>query len=74
MKQGQELIAKVAFTMKFEGKRGRPVNVKIGDRFWVTTTDYSNKTHAKIDRYGKGFISHGYCLSLEQISQLFEEV
>lgn len=74
MKQGQTLIAKQAFTMKVPGTRGKPVSVKVGDKFWVTSTTYSNKTQCQIDRYGKGSICNGYLISIETINSLFDMV
>jgi hypothetical protein len=71
MKQGTELIAKQAFTMKVPGAKGRPVSVKIDDKFWVTTPKYSNNTHVKIDRVGKGTIGNGHYVDLEALNCLF---
>jgi hypothetical protein len=74
MKQGQELVAKHSFTMRKSGARGRPALVKVGDKFWVTSTTYNNKEAAFVDREGKGVISHGYKLALVDIQALFEVI
>lgn len=73
-KQGDTLVAKKAFTMKVPGTRGRPVNVKVGDKFWITSTTYSNTSHCQIDRLNKGSICNGYYISNECIEELFEVV
>lgn len=73
-KQGTILQAKQAFTMKAPGARGRAVNVKLGDKFWITSATYNNKDSAFIDRQGKGVISHGYKLDLSDLENLFNMV
>lgn len=72
--QGMILKAKQAFTMKVPGTRGRPVTVKVGDEFWVTTATYTNKTSANVERKGKGVISGGHKLDLPDLEALFEVV
>lgn len=71
--QGTELKAKVAFSMKFEGK-GRACVVKVGDVFMVTNPQYAQANGIKVDRIKKAVINQGYMLSCEQINQLFEVV
>jgi hypothetical protein len=66
------LIAKQSFQLKVAGQRGRPVSVRIGDRFWVTSATYRNVETVKIDRKGKGNIGDGYLLTVEFINNLFE--
>ena len=74
MKQGQDLIAKQAFTMKTPGSRGRAVSVKVGDKFVVTSPTHSNKTRCMIDRTKKAKINSGYMLDFEDITLFFDEV
>ena len=74
MKQGTDLIAKQAFTMKNPASRGRAVSVKVGDKFTVTSPLHMNKNHAMIDRANKAKINSGYQLDLSDIEKLFEVV
>ena len=71
MNQFSKLIAKVAFQMKFEGAKGRAVNVKIGDVFLVTNPRHMQENGIKIDRKNKACINSGYMLPLEQVKALF---
>ena len=72
--QGQELIAKQAFTMKVPGTKGRPTTIKVGDKFWITSPKHTNSTHVKIDRLGKGTIANGHYIDLETVNSLFDVV
>lgn len=74
MKQGTILQAREAFSMKAPGTRGRPVSVKAGDEFWVTTATINNKETMRIDRKGKGTISNGWLISAQLVHSLFEVV
>ena len=71
MNQFSTLIAKVAFQMKFEGAKGRAVNVKVGDVFLVTNPHHMQENGIKIDRKNKASINSGYMLPLEQVTALF---
>jgi hypothetical protein len=71
MEQFSRLTAKVAFQMKFDGSRGRAVNVKVGDVFLVTNPKHDQTRGIKIDRKNKAGINSGYLLTLEQIQTLF---
>lgn len=73
MKQGTALIAKTTFGFKNQGK-GRVIVFKEGQKFWVTTTELFFKKHGclKIDRWGKGSISHGYAFDMETINNYFD--
>ena len=74
MKQGDIFIAKKFFTMKIPGARGRPASVSIGDKFWITSTEYSHKQGiVKIDRINKGSINCGYAMSINDFNGLFEK-
>ncbi len=70
MKQGTYLTAKLPFTMRKEGTRGRAMQVSIGDVFMVTTAQ--NNGDALIARKESATIGQGYRLTLEQISHLFD--
>lgn len=74
LRQCQTIKAKMAFTMKVPGTKGRPVSVKCGDLFWITSATYTNETQVKIDRKGKGTIGHGYQMDNETLIKLFEVV
>lgn len=74
MKQGTDLIAKQAFTMKNPGSRGRAVSVKVGDKFTVTSPLHMNKESCMIDRANKAKINSGYKLEISDINNLFEVV
>lgn len=73
MTQGQTLIAKSDFGFRASPK-GRAVQVRKGQRFWVT----SSQTYAArvgfltIDREGKGSICNGYAFAPTQVAELFE--
>lgn len=71
MDQFSKLVAKAAFQMKFEGAKGRAVNVKVGDIFLVTNPRHMQDNGIKIDRKNKATINSGYMLPLAQIEQLF---
>lgn len=72
MEQFSKLVAKVAFQMKFEGAKGRAVNVKIGDIFMVTNPRHMQDKGIKIDRKNKATLNSGYMLDLAQVEQLFD--
>lgn len=61
-------------TFKVPGARGRPVSVKAGDMFWITTSNIQNQTLVKIDRRGKGVVSQGYGFDPESLLTYFELV
>lgn len=74
MKQGTDLVAKQAFTMKAPNSRGRAVSVKVGDKFTVTSPLHMNKEACMIDRANKAKINSGYLLGLSDLENLFEVV
>jgi hypothetical protein len=73
MDQGQILIAKTNFGFRSYAK-GRPVQVRKGQRFWVTSTKslQTSRGAITIDREGRGSISNGYHFAPSQISEFFE--
>lgn len=73
-KQGASLVAKLAFSFRTPGNRGRSVTVKPGQRFWVTNsgTDQQASGLVTIDREGRGCISHGYAFRPSALQQYFE--
>lgn len=71
MNQGDEIIANQDFSFKVAGARGRPVTVRKGDIFWITSPSYENKESVKIERKGKGHINTGYCFDIETINTYF---
>lgn len=72
MNQCDTLICKVAFSFKVEGQRGRGINVKLGDKFWITSASYMIKRDGivKIARKGKT-LDDSYPFTAEIISQYF---
>ena len=74
LRQCQTIKAKMTFTMKVPGTKGRPVNVNCGDLFWITSATYTNTTQVKIDRDGKGSIGNGYQMDNNTLLELFEVV
>lgn len=73
IKQCAQLIAKSDFSVKAQG-RGRPMQVKTGDRFWVTSPTYQNEESFKFNRKGKGSIGDGPWLPIEYLTELFDIV
>ena len=73
MKQGTLLEAKRDFAFRNNNK-GRPVQVKEGDRFWVTNTEVNQQQIGciLIDRQNKGHMSQGWPVSFEQVEELFD--
>ncbi|MNK14395.1 hypothetical protein D3C87_325150 [compost metagenome] len=61
--------------MRAPGARGRPVQVNLGDRFVVTTSEVWNSTNPpKIMREANAMLGCGYAMDIKTINQLFEEV
>ena len=71
--QFTDLVAKQAFSMKFEGK-GRACNVKIGDVFTVTNPCHMQTNGIKVMRRKTARLNEGYMLSLSQIDNLFSVI
>ena len=71
LKQGEILVATGNFQLrKFRASRG--CEVKVGDRFWVTSSTLANKSGLiAIDREGRGQISQGYALTFPNIMANF---
>lgn len=72
MKQSTILKAKQAFSMRAAGARGRAVQVKVGDRFIITTSSVWNLSNPpKIMREAGAMLGCGYNMDIETINQLF---
>lgn len=71
MKQGDFVTAIGDFSFKNQGARGRAVQVKIGQQFWVTNPTYQHKEYIMVQRAGKGHINTGYAFSVEDFSKFF---
>lgn len=73
MKQGQTLIAKSDFGFRAKAK-GRAVQVRTGQRFWVTNSAICQAKDGVImvDREGKGHISNGWAFTPSLIETYFE--
>lgn len=69
-KQFTNLVAKVDFQMKFEG-RGRACVVKAGDVFTVTNPMHMQDKGIKIMRKKLARLNEGYMLSVSDINNLF---
>lgn len=70
MEQFTELTARVDFTMK--QLKGRPINVKIGDKFLVTNPNHNHNSEGiKIDRKQRAKLNSGYLLTIEQVNLVF---
>lgn len=72
IRQGLGLTAIRTFAFKVNGK-GRVITFKEGQRFWVTnsTIDQRQSGFVKVDRHGKGCISHGYAFTPAQVAECF---
>lgn len=70
LKQCTQLIAKVDFSVN-KG-RGRPLQVKAGDVFWVTSPAHENAESFKFNRKGKGSIGDGPWLPIKYLDELFD--
>jgi len=68
------LRAKIAFSLKTEGSRGKACSVKPGDLFTVTNPSHMQQVGIKIDRKAKARLNEGYLLSIEDVVKLFEVV
>ncbi len=71
MKQFTMVIAKSGFQIKSLNGRGRPVNVKPGDLFLVTSPAHNNKDQVMVDRKARAMINSGYCLSRADLETFF---
>jgi len=69
MKQFTELIAKRDFTMGFAGRK--QMKVKAGDLFLVTSPAHNNLQTVKIMRSKNARLNDGYCITLQQLNELF---
>lgn len=74
MKQFTLLSAKIAFQVRSLNSRGRPVNVKPGDLFLVTSPKHNNTDRMMLDRKSKATINSGYCFSRTDVENLFDAV
>ena len=72
LKQCTQLIAKSNFSVN-KGN-GRHMQVKTGDRFWVTSPAYENSESFKFNRKGKGSIGDGPWLPIKYLDELFDIV
>jgi hypothetical protein len=67
MKQGTTLIATGNFSLR-KARASRALNVKIGDKFWVTSSVTSNASGIiRFDKEGRGHISCGYVMKIENV-------
>ena len=73
MKQGTYLTAKHDFRFRNPAPRGRTITVRKGDVFWITNCALQQKETGviRIDRKGKGCISHGYPFDRATLEQFF---
>jgi hypothetical protein len=71
MKQFTMVTAKSDFNFKAPGAKGRPVKVKTGDLFLVTSPQHMNKEAVMIDRKKQAHINSGYCFGLDTLMQYF---
>lgn len=71
MKQFTRLTSKASFSMKLDGTRGCPVNVKIGDKFVITNPEYSQTMGIMVDRENRARPNSGYMLDIHQVQSLF---
>ena len=72
IKQGATLVANVSFQFS-NPSTGRKVTVRSGQKFWVTNSesDQAREQVVRIDRLGKGCISHGWPFSIQSAMALF---
>lgn len=72
IRQGASLTARCSFEFR-NPETGRKVTIRQGQRFWVTSsaTLQSRENAVRIDREGKGHISHGWPFAPASIADLF---
>lgn len=72
MKQGTRLTARLSFEFR-NPESGRKVTIREGQRFWITSsaTLQERESAVRIDREGKGTISHGWPFTPAHIPQFF---
>jgi hypothetical protein len=73
-KQFLELTAKRAFSLKYEGARGRACLVNIGDIFTITNPSHMQGDAVKLSRKRGAKLNTGYSIPTEMIEQLFEVI
>lgn len=72
MKQGTTLIATGNFSLR-KARATRALNVKVGDRFWVTSSITHNASgNIAFDKEGRGHISQGYVLRISDLLANFQ--
>lgn len=69
----QNLRARCAFEF-VNPETGRKIQVKAGAVFWVTSSPLTQSLEScvRIDRKGKGAISHGYAWAESDLREYFE--
>lgn len=72
-RQGTKLIASKGFWF-INPQTSRRIVVKPGQRFWVTNSsfDQGRSGSIKIEREGRGHISHGWPFAESTLDDLFE--
>lgn len=72
IKQGARLVARVSFQFR-NPETGRKVTIREGQRLWVTSAAIQQEREGavRIDREGKGTISHGWPFAPGHIPQFF---
>jgi hypothetical protein len=71
---GQGTVLEVIEPFSFKPSKGRAVEGKEGQRFWITSPSYKNQTHCLIARKGKGSANIGWQLGNLDIERFFKVV
>jgi len=67
-------VLEVIEPFSFKPSKGRPVEGKLGQRFWVTSPTYKNQTYCLIARKGQGSANIGWQLNNSDINRFFKVV
>jgi hypothetical protein len=72
--QGKIFAARADFAFRPAHKGARRVEVRTGQRFWITNTVLGQAIDGlvMVNREGKGSISSGYAFAPDQFAQLFQ--
>lgn len=73
-KQFTMLKVKVSFSMKHTGAKGKAVQTKVGDLFYVTNPEHMQCDGIKVDRTNRATLNSGYLLDQEKIELLFDVI
>jgi hypothetical protein len=65
-------VLEVIEPFSFKPSKGRTVEGKLGQKFWVTSPTYNNKNYCLISRKGQGSANAGWQLNNSDIVKFFK--